>query len=159
MKVQHVMRWVQSFNVLKTPVLMIALAGPAHQGWMHTQHAWRNWFWKKRVTIWDISAAWDLSIGNVNNIVHKQLRYHKCANWIPRCVMEVHKNWCLVVTLPHLQHLKEGNNFLGSTVTEDETWVHHHFTSQTKQARTQGRHPTSPRAKIFKVCLSVCWKS
>ena len=34
----------------------------------------------------------------------------------------------------HLQHLKEGNNFLGSTVTDDEMWVDHHFTSQTKQA-------------------------
>jgi len=67
----------------------------------------------------------------------------------------------------HLQHLKEGNNFLGSTVTEDEIWVHHHFTSQTKQARMQERHLTSPRAKRLKVCLcagnlgtcSVFWDS
>jgi len=86
----------------------------------------------QRVTIQDLSTTWELSIGNVNNTVHKQLQYHKCANWVPRCVMEEHTNWCLEIALTHLQHLKGGNSFLGSTVTEDEMWANHHFTPQTQ---------------------------
>lgn len=36
-----------SFNTVEeTPILMIALDGPVYQGQMHTQHVWRNWFWK-----------------------------------------------------------------------------------------------------------------
>jgi hypothetical protein len=49
-------------------------------------------------------------------------------------VTEEHKNWHLEIALTYLQHLKEGNNFLGSTVIEDEMWANHHFTFQTKQA-------------------------
>jgi hypothetical protein len=52
-------------------------------------------------------------------------------------VIEDLKNWHLEIAVTYIQDLKEGNDFRGSTVTEDETWVNHHFTPQTKQARIQ----------------------
>jgi hypothetical protein len=71
--------------------------------------------------------------------------------------MEEHKNRRFRIALSHLQRFKEeGNEFLDSIVTGDETWVHH-FTPQTKQAGMQWKHPTSLRAKKFSV--PVCRKS
>jgi hypothetical protein len=60
----------------------------------------------------------------------KNLNTAKCARWVPRCLTEEHKNRRFEIALSQLQRFKEeGNEFLESIVTGDETWMHH-FTPQ-----------------------------
>jgi hypothetical protein len=121
----------------------------------------------QQITIRDLSTAMKLSIGTVYNTVHKELGYCKmCACWVPRCLMEQHKNQCFEITLSYLQQFtEEENEFLKPTLKSNETWVHH-FTPQTKQAGLQWKYPTSPKAKKFKmyqsaekVMASVIWNT
>jgi hypothetical protein len=152
---------VQSLNVVEqTSMMMITLAGPAHQRQMWTQHKWRKWFSKIDEPQLEICLlAWGLSIWNVHNFVHKELEYCKvCAKSVPNCLVEGHKNRHFEIAPSHLQQFKEeGNGCLGSTVTEDEKGMHN-FTPQPKQLWIQWEHPTSPRVKTCKVCLPECWQ-
>ena len=57
----------------------------------------------------------------------------------------------------------EGDGFLGSIVTGDETWVHYHQL-ETKKASKEWRHTSSPKPKKFrtqpsagKVMLTLFW--
>jgi len=51
-------------------------------------------------------------------------------------------------------YAQEGDEFLDSIVTGDETWVFHH-TPESKQQSLQWRHMHSPRIKNFKSSISV----
>jgi histone-lysine N-methyltransferase SETMAR len=77
----------------------------------------------RRVTIRDLSAALELSIGTVHYIVHEELGFRKvCARWAPKCLSEEHKNRRFEIVLSHLQRFKEDESeFLESIVTGDET--------------------------------------
>jgi hypothetical protein len=69
--------------------------------------------------------------------------------------MEEHKNQRFKIAFSHLKRFKEERNeLLESMVTSNEPWVHH-FSLQTKQAGMQWEHPTSLKAKRFKVSHSA----
>jgi hypothetical protein len=62
------------------------------------------------------------------------------------CVGRAQKS-CLEIALTHLQHFKEGNNFLGSTVTEDE------ITSLFKQNKLKCKEDIQPLQELkYSVC-------
>ena len=52
------------------------------------------------------------------------------------------------------RYAQEGDEFLDSIVTGDETWGFHH-TPESKQQSLQWRHTHSPRTKKFKTSVSV----
>jgi hypothetical protein len=59
------------------------------------------------------------------------------------------------LSLQHfLQHTEEGEDMLNSIVTGDESWVHH-YQPESKRASVQGKHPSSPSSKKFKVTPSA----
>ena len=51
------------------------------------------------------------------------------------------------------QYEEKGDEFLQSVVTTDETWVHY-FSSESKRASMQWRHPPSPKPKKAKTTFS-----
>ncbi|GBO09526.1 hypothetical protein AVEN_63537-1 [Araneus ventricosus] len=63
----------------------------------------------------------------------------------------------MACSLKHLQRYnEEGNEFLASIVTRDETWALH-MTPESKAASMMWKHPSSPSRKKFKVSPST-WK-
>ncbi|KMQ86389.1 transposase [Lasius niger] len=52
------------------------------------------------------------------------------------------------------RYAEEGEEFLDSIVTGDETWVYHH-TPESKQQSLQWRHTHSPKIKKFKTSIST----
>jgi histone-lysine N-methyltransferase SETMAR len=48
----------------------------------------------------------------------------------------------------------EGDHFLSTIVTDDETWIHH-FEPETKRQAMEWHHTTSPRKKKFKAIPSA----
>jgi len=57
-----------------------------------------------------------------------------------------------------MRYAQEGDEFLDSIVTGDETWVFHH-TPESKQQSLQWRHTHSSRTKNFKTSITVKKKS
>jgi len=53
-----------------------------------------------------------------------------------------------------MRYAQEGDEFLDSIVTGDETWGFHH-TPESKQQSLQWHHTHSPRTKKFKTSISV----
>ena len=113
-----------------TTIMMIALVGPAHQGWMWTQHNWRNRFWKNYKSQLKICVSVTLNFFHHN---YKQYFHMKIS---------------------HLQWFKEGDEFLESIVMDNETPVYH-FPPRIKQAGMRSEHPNSPRSRQFKGCHSA----
>jgi len=67
----------------------------------------------------------------------------------------VHKQQWVEAAQEFLQwHETEGEDFLDSIVTGDETWVYY-TTPETKEQSKQWRHSSSPKPKKFKQTLSV----
>jgi hypothetical protein len=72
---------------------------------------------EKQDTIWDVCTAVELSVKTLHSTVHEELGYSRV--YVARCVMEVHKNWCLEMLFKFFGHL----NF----------WIIY-FTSKTEDA-------------------------
>jgi hypothetical protein len=89
-----------------------------------------------------------------------------CACWVPKCLLEKHKNQHFEIALLHFQWFNDKRNkFLEATVAGNETCVHH-LTHQTKQAGMQWKNTTFPTVKKFQVCqfagevmASVFWNA
>ena len=69
------------------------------------------------------------------------------AWWVAKCVMEVHKIWCLEVLLHFFSHLKEEQMGPWNPWWHCETWAHN-FT----QIELHWTHPSSLTATKWKVC-------
>jgi len=52
------------------------------------------------------------------------------------------------------RYAEQGEDFLDSIVTGNETWVYH-FTSESKQQSLEWRHSRSPKKRKFKVTQSA----
>jgi len=80
--------------------------------------------------------------------VTEKLWYRKlCSHWVPKTLTDDHKTKRMGSVLKFLtRYTQEGNEFLDSTVTGDETWVFHH-THESKQQSLQWRHTDSPRTQ------------
>ena len=97
----------------------------------------------------------------------EHLGYHKvCARWVPRMLTEDHKTQRMAMCRDLLDHYEaEGDKFLHSIVTGDETWCHH-YEPESKRQSMEWRHANSPSKKKFKtqpsagkVMCTIFWDS
>lgn len=120
----------------------------------------------RRITTRDIIDVIGIGHGAVHNII-TDLGYSKiCARWVPRQLTDELKHSRLDVCGQMLQRYRnEGEQFMNSIVTGDESWAHH-YEPETKRQSMQWRHLGSPSPKKFKlspsagkVMLTVFWDS
>jgi histone-lysine N-methyltransferase SETMAR len=120
----------------------------------------------RRVTTSDIVDVTGVSRGTVHNII-SDLGYSKvCSRWVPRQLTEELKQSRFEVCKQMLQRYQtEGEQFMKSIVTGDESWAHH-YEPETKRQSMQWHHLGSPSPKKFKlspsagkVMISVFWDS
>jgi histone-lysine N-methyltransferase SETMAR len=83
----------------------------------------------------------EVSKTTIHEAVTEKLGYRKlCARWVPKMLTDDHKTKRMGSALKFLtRYPQEGDEFLDSVVTEDETWVFHH-TPESKQQSQQWRH-------------------
>jgi len=64
----------------------------------------------------------------IHEAVAEKLGYRKlCAHWVPKMLTDDHKTKRMGSTLKFLtRYAHEGDEFLDSIVTGNETWVFHH---------------------------------
>jgi len=119
----------------------------------------------RSVTVHEIAAQLDKSHGSAHHIVHDVLQFHKVfARWVPRQLTAELKERRVDAYRELLKRFEaEGDGFLGRIVTGDETWVHYHQL-ETKKARMEWSHTSSPKQKKFrtqpsagKVMLTLFW--
>jgi hypothetical protein len=81
-----------------------------------------------RVSIAQLEIRYNLSRGNIWDIVHERLGFRKvCYGWFSRQLTDEHKRTHMGSFLMLLQRYEENSEaFLSRTVTEDETWVFHY---------------------------------
>jgi len=112
---------------------------------------WEN----RRITVRELSGILNISDGSVKTIIKQHLQYSKlCARLIPLLLTDEHKSTRLQVAQSLLRYEQEGDIFLDSIVTTDETWVHY-FTPGSKCSSMQWRHPESPKPKKAKTTFSA----
>jgi len=106
----------------------------------------------RRVTANEIAAHLELSHGSAHHIVHDVLQFHKVsARCVPRQLTAELKERRGDACQELLKRFEaEGDDFLGQTVTGDETWVHYHQ-PETKRASKEWRHTSSPKPKKFRI--------
>ncbi|KAG5330757.1 SETMR methyltransferase, partial [Acromyrmex heyeri] len=94
----------------------------------------------------------EISRSLIHEIVSEKLKFRKvCARWVPRELTPLHKATRVTAGKEFLDRYRdEGNDFLKSIVTGDETWVAH-YTPENKRQSMQWKHTSSPTAKKFKV--------
>ncbi|XP_035228430.1 histone-lysine N-methyltransferase SETMAR-like [Stegodyphus dumicola] len=80
------------------------------------------------------------------SIVTEQLRYRKvCACWVPQMLTDDHKTRRIVAAFEFLDcYNTDGEEFLKSIVTDDETWVQYD-TPETKRQSQLWMHTNSPK--------------
>lgn len=98
----------------------------------------------------------DISRSLIHEIVSEKLDFRKvCARWVPRELTPEHKEQRVTAAREFLDRYRtDGDAFLKSIVTGDETWVSH-YTPENKRQSMQWKHLTSPSAKKFKVVKST----
>ncbi|PNF20394.1 hypothetical protein B7P43_G09701 [Cryptotermes secundus] len=89
-----------------------------------------------------------ISVGSVEDIVKYHLHYRKVkARRIPRTLTDVNKMVHMqAASCPLQQFEDEGDAFLKSIVTTDETWVHYCI-PKSQQSSREWRHTNSPKPK------------
>src|SRR6476661_1813694 len=109
----------------------------------------------RRITTRDIVGVIGVSQGTVHNIIC-DLGYSKvCARWVPRQLTDELKLNRLNVCEQMLERYKnEGEQFMNSIVTGDESWAHH-YEPETKRQSMQWHHLGSPSPKKFKLSPSA----
>ena len=102
----------------------------------------------------------EVSKTTIHEAVTEKFGYRKlCARWVPKMLTDDHKTKRMSSGLKFLtRYTQEGDEFLDSIVTGDETWGFHH-TPESKQRSLQWCHTHSPRSKKFKTSISVKKKS
>jgi len=103
----------------------------------------------RRVTIRELHHIIPkVSKTTIHEAVTEKLGYRKlCASWVPKMLTDDHKTKRMGSAMKFLtRYALEGDDFLRSIVTGEETWVFHH-TPESKQQSLQWRHTHSPRNK------------
>jgi len=102
----------------------------------------------RRITMNELGAMLSIIIGSVEDIVKYHLHYCKVnARWVPCTLTDVNKMVLMQAAIRLLQQFEdEGDAFLKSIVTTDETWVHY-FIPDSQQSSCEWRHTSSPKPK------------
>ena len=105
----------------------------------------------------------EVSKTTIHKAVTEKLGYRKlCARWVPKMLTDDHKKkWTGSVLKFLTRYAQEGDEFLDTIVTGDETWVFR-YTPESKQQSLQWRHTQSPRTKKIqnfskKILASLFW--
>ena len=102
----------------------------------------------RRITIKELGAMLSISVGSVEDIVKYHLHCRKVnVRWVPHTLTDVNKIGRMQAASHLLQQFEdEGDAFLKSIVTTDETWVHY-FSPESQQSSREWRHTSSPKPK------------
>ena len=124
---------------------------------MHQQKVDEMIVSNRRVKQIDIANALDISKERVHHIITVHLGYRKVsARWVPRqqltVEMKAQRKTICTQLLERFTH--DGERFLRSIITGDESWVHH-YDPESKMQSMQYRHKISPAPKKFKVVASA----
>ncbi|CAN8031111.1 unnamed protein product [Ixodes persulcatus] len=155
MGVQHVRKWCREFKDERTDVH----GNSVLDGYRFRTKRLRKWkkMLKGRATAWelcemipDVSKTW---IDNI--LMTDHLGYAKvCARWVPRMLTKDHKRQRVEAAPEFLQAYEtEGEEFLDTIVTGDETWVR--YTTPEMKPYRQWKHPESLKPRKFKRTLSA----
>lgn len=106
----------------------------------------------RRVTVRDVCNITGYSYGTVQRIITEQLNMKKVsARWIPRLLTDEHRKNRVAASKNFVnRYRREGENFLDSVITTDETWFYL-FDPETKEQSRQWKTPGSPSPKKAKV--------
>ena len=109
----------------------------------------------RRVSCRIIAESLGIGHSTVQTII-SELGYSKvCARWVPRQLTVELKLKRLNVCTDLLQrYALEGDAFMNSIVTGDESWAHH-YEPETKRQSMQWHHIGSPSPKKFKLAPSA----
>jgi len=110
----------------------------------------------RRLTVKQIAANADISVGSVYTILHDDLKMRKVyARRVPRTLTDENEASRVVMCQAMLSHDKGMNSaFFSSGVTMDEIWMPM-FNPETKQQSAQWKHTDSPPPKKFQVTASA----
>ena len=104
----------------------------------------------------DIANALEISKERVHHIITVHLGYRKAwTRWVPRQLtveMKAQRKTACTQLLERFTH--DGERFLRSIITGDESWVHH-YDPASKMQSMQYRHKNSPAPKKIKVVATA----
>jgi hypothetical protein len=117
-----------------------------------------------RITVLELSQEVGISVGSVEEILHKLVVSKVSARWVPWFLRTEHGERLLVAITQILQQYKRGGvEFLDSVVTSHETWVCY-FTPESKEQISSGNtsilHPQKKVQTIFSarmIIATVFW--
>lgn len=119
----------------------------------------------RRIKVREISASTGLAKPQISEIMHHHLNLSKLsARWIPKILTEQNKQKRLETSDRLLAlYNSDPQNFLGSCVTEDETWVHHYDPESKQESMLWTEAGEMPPVKARrlrsagKIMLTVFW--
>ena len=102
----------------------------------------------RQVTVDDLSQSLDISIDSTHSLLVDHLKMRRvCARWVPRLLTEEQQAVRVQVCQEMLSRFgSQGEDFLDSIVTVDESWMHH-FEPETKLQSSVWKHTDSPPPK------------
>jgi len=122
----HLGRGCREFKSRLAFIMKVTLFSPADQEHANAVQVAELVLENHQDSIQDLSIALEWSVKTVANIVLEQLGYSNVyAWWVPRNVMEVHRNLCLQVLFHFFSHLKGEQMGSLNPWWRFETWVHH----------------------------------
>ncbi|PNF18472.1 hypothetical protein B7P43_G08996 [Cryptotermes secundus] len=143
-----VARWVKLFREGWDAIQDSHRSGPPHVDNQTIQLLASLLDVDRRWTAWELAAEVGVCHKTVLHILHDILVYRKiAARWVPNTISEV-QQWQRYAIARDLldQYQKEGDDFLGRTVTLDESWARS-YGPHLKRQSNEWKHPGSPRPK------------
>jgi len=109
----------------------------------------------RRVTLDEIATKLGIGHNAVQEMIGSLGYWKICALWVPHLLTEDHKVQRKAITSEMLlRYRDEGDAFLLSIVTDDESWFHH-FDPETKRQIMEWHHLDSPTKKKPKTMPSA----
>ena len=108
----------------------------------------KNFMYKDRhVSIETISAQFDVSVGIVHTIIHKEQKMRNiCAKFVPRVLREDQKEKHYHDSRQLVELINSDPAVLDVLLTCDESWIYC-YDPETKEQSSQWKHAGSPRPK------------
>ena len=99
------------------------------------------------MSIETISTQFDVSVGTVHTIIHRELKMRKiCVKFVPRVLREYQKDRCCHDSREMVELINSDSTVLDALVTYDKNWIYC-YDPETKRQSSQWKHAGSPRPK------------